>query len=295
MRASFHEWDPLYVYLNVSSAKNANSSVQFELRYLGQTVAKLIRNKKTPPILSTTGFDNLNRDYFGCKISLKDDWTGEESLKFRRFFKTREDKSGNGAKRNEEHRLQSMLLTEFSKAKDKTILGIKPVTICGVRFPMPTPLSASNHTHISYSEVHGGGIDILARIGTGGKSTRICIMELKDENNSKEPPLDVMKQAIVYTTFIHELLRSNTGPSWWTLFGFKQSIPEHLELFAACVMPSGKSNVRFDDICLDVGNDKIKLGQLYFDDTKGGLNMNIPESNLGQYVRFKESFDLKHL
>ena len=36
VRSSFHEWSPLKVYLNVTSAKTAKNSVSFELRYMGQ-------------------------------------------------------------------------------------------------------------------------------------------------------------------------------------------------------------------------------------------------------------------
>ena len=287
VRKDFHEWAPLYVYLNVSSAKNARTSVQFELRYLGQTVAKLKRDKDSTLTLSTKGFEDKNKEYFDCELEISDNWAGKDALKFRRFFKDKKGKHGGGEKHNEEHRVQSSLLTEFSRTIDKKILGIKPVLVGGIRFPMPTPLSASNHKKIRYSRQHGGGIDIMARMGAGGKSTRLCIMELKDENIPSEPPIDVMKQAIAYTTFIHELLRSDSGASWWKIFGFTQHIPVELELCAAAVMPSNESNPHFEDIILDIGKDKIRLGQLYFDDTKERPQFNTKDSCLDQNVRFR--------
>ncbi len=63
-------------------------------------------------------------------------------------------------------------------------------------------------------------------------------MELKDENTAKEPLKDALKQAIAYTVFIRELLRSEAGLAWWRLFGFGGSIPDRLKLVAACVMPA---------------------------------------------------------
>lgn len=93
-------------------------------------------------------------------------------------------------------------MTELSRRKDKTIKNMEPVTISRVRFPMPTPLKASDHTTVTYAKQYGGGIDVFARAGTGGINTTLCIMELMDENKSSEPPKDAIKQAFVYTTFI---------------------------------------------------------------------------------------------
>jgi len=133
---------------------------------------------------------------------------------------------------------------------------------------MPTPISASKHEPVKYSGIHGGGIDILARTGTGGKATHLCIMELKDENTKREPPKEVVKQAIAYATFIRELLHSDAGVKWWNLFGFRgERVPEPLELYAAIVMPSNKNNdITFQNMELSIENDTIKLHYIYFDD-----------------------------
>ena len=130
---------------------------------------------------------------------------------------------------------------------------------------MPTPISASKHKAIKYSGASGGGIDILARTGTGGINTYLCIMELKDENVKSEPPKDALKQSIAYATFIRELLRSDAGRQWWALFGFKGEIPEKLILYAACLMPSGACNDHsFKDMELEIEGDVIKLHYIYF-------------------------------
>jgi hypothetical protein len=113
--------------------------------------------------------------------------------------------------------------------------------------------------------IYGGGIDILTRTGTGGINTYLCIMELKDENVKSEPPKDALKQAIAYTSFIRELLRSEAGQEWWTLFGFNGKIPKQLTLYAACVMPSSNCNdYSFRDMTLDIDGDTIKLHYVYF-------------------------------
>jgi hypothetical protein len=268
VRRSFREWSPLKVYLNTTSAQNAKKAVRFELRYLGQTVAKLTGKEDGRHILSTKGFEKTNLRDFDCDIKLSAvAWDGKEAAKFRSFFRNRASIRNNTSNNsgNEEHRLESLLLTEFSKTKGKLLRGIKPMMIGGLRFPMPTPISASNHNILKYSGIRGGGIDILTRTGTGGRATNLCIMELKDENIKSEPPRDAMKQAVAYATFIRELLRSNSGEAWWKLFGFGREVPTPLVLFAACVMPSSTGNdYSFKDVVLDIDGDFIKLHYLYF-------------------------------
>ncbi len=267
VRSGFREWSPMKVYLNITSAKTANNSVSFELRYLGQTVAKLTGTNNKLHKLSTKNYETTNSRDFDCNIPLSSaDWCGEEAAKFRSFFKNRKGARKHDAnKGNEEHRLESLLLTEFSRIKNKVIRHIKPVTIGSVRFPMPTPISASNHKAIKYSGIAGGGIDILARIGTGGKATRLCILELKDENKNSDPPKDAMKQAVAYATFIRELLRSDAGEDWWKLFGFGGKVPEPLELYATCLMTSDRYNdYSFGNMVLNIERDTVKLHYLYF-------------------------------
>jgi hypothetical protein len=269
VRSSFHEWSPLKVYLTITQAKKAKHSVTFNLRYLGQRVADLTGNVKEGLKLSTKGYKGNNLEYFDCDICLSAaDWLGEDAKRFRMFFK-KGPRRADANKGNEEHRLESLLLTEFSKIKDKKIRYIKPVTIGRVRFSMPTPISASHPTALGYNPKYRGAIDILARTGTGGKATHLCIMELKDENTKREPPKEVMRQAIAYATFIRELLRSGAGAKWWQLFGFGgEKVPEPLELYAICVMPSSDNNdndYSFGNMELNIERDIIKLHYIYFD------------------------------
>ena len=190
-------------------------------------------------------------------------WNGSEAAKFRSHFKNRKAPRNRG--KGNEHRLESLWLTELSKRKDKALPYVKPVMIGGVRFSMCTPLSASDHGKIQYSGPKGGGIDILTRTGTGGPATYLCILELKDENVPKEPPEDAMKQAVAYATFIRELLRSNAGAKWWKIFGFNRKLPDKLVLYSACMMPSNDLNdYSFKDMELSIEDDIIKLQYVYF-------------------------------
>jgi hypothetical protein len=276
VRNKFREWSPLKLYLNVSNAKNVVKAVKFELRYLGQTVADLHYIKHNNELkLDTAKYNSENKRDFDCEIYLSQvKWDGIEAREFRRFFKNREPVRNIGKnKGNEEHRLESLFLSEFLKLKDKILANIKPVTIANLRFPMPTPLSASNHKKIKYSGIHGGGIDILARTGTGGRATNLCIIELKDENTPKEPPKEALKQAVTYATFIRELLRSESGLEWWRLFGFGGSIQKKLVLYAICMMPSnGNNDKSFEGVELNIEGDIIKLHYLYFTEEKNEIS-----------------------
>ncbi|MBJ6802761.1 hypothetical protein [Geomonas propionica] len=266
-KSKFREWKPLHVYMTVGAAK---SNTQFSLRYLGQDVAKLRVNKEFINI-STIQHHKTNKRDFLCDIELDwADWKSKSASKFRKHFSNNPISSKASGKGNEEHRIESMLLGEFSKKAgvDKALWRIQPVKLAGIaRFQMPTPLSASNVKEMKYAAANGGGIDILTRIG---KATKLCVMEVKDENTPKEPPSKVIKQAVAYATFVRELLRSKSGNHWWKVFGFKGELPKSLNLYVACVMPSSSQNdytFAGKHICIE--SDKLHLHHLYFKEANG--------------------------
>ena len=282
-RRAFHEWSPLKVYLDVSAVNSARRSVNFQLRYLGQLVAILKSDLQGNCTISTTDrLESLNENHFGCHIKLKDErWDGKEAAEFRKFFKDRKGVHETLAKKkNTEHRLESLLLTEFSLTKGKRLRNIKPVTIGSVRFPMPTPIAASNHKLLNYRK-KGGGIDMIVRVGAGA-ATHLCIMELKDENTFKEPPSSVIQQALAYSTFIRELLRSESGDDWWNIFGFHGTIPRSLRLYATCVMPSERiqNDYSFGNGELKIENDWITMHYLYFNENDNRISVDDHNTSL---------------
>jgi hypothetical protein len=266
-KQKFNEWAPLYLYMNVSEAKGTG---KFSLRYLGQDVA-ILQVKSTGSIIISTSIHNTtNERDFGCTIQLhNDDWRSKEAKAFRNHFSSNPKRSKQSSKKNDEHRVESLLLTEFSKksSKNKLLCNIQPVKLAGIaRFQMPTPLSASNINKLNYSKSSGGGIDILSRIKKGNKSY-LCIMEVKDENKPQEPPIKVLKQGLIYATFIMQLLRSKCGDKWWKLFGFNSKLPEHLELLVTCIMPSiGKNSISFTNEIITTGNVTFHPHYIYYEE-----------------------------
>jgi hypothetical protein len=265
-KRQFREWAPLYIYMNITEAKG---SKVFSLRYCGQDVAKL-KIRKNVISISTNKLDVKNLRDFGCTIELKDcEWRSKEAKSFRNFFSSYFERTKSSGKGNEEHRIESLLLTEFSKKKsgDKILCNIQPVRLADIaRFQMPTPLKASDLRSLLYAGDKGGGIDILSRIGTG-KGSKLCIMEVKDENVPKEPPSKAILQGLAYATFIRELLRSNSGDAWWKLFKYTRVLPSKLDLYVTCVMPSSNCNDQtFANQILQIQDDRIHLNYMYFEE-----------------------------
>jgi len=265
------EWAPLFLYTNLSETMKG---MKFSLRYLGQDVAKLKFGREEITV-STKGFDENNASDFDCSFRLDGNkWTSAEASKFRRHFSGFPERTVNSNKGNEEHRIESLLLTEFSKGsrKDKIINNIQPVKLAGIaRFQMKTALTASDIRKVAYSGRNGGGIDILSRIGTGS-TTRLCIMEVKDENVPKEPPAKAILQGLAYATFIRELLRSESGKQWWKIFGFNRKLPEHIQLYVVCIMPSTQNNdTSFSDSVIKMDKDSFHLNYLYFKERNNSI------------------------
>ena len=277
-RRRLREWFPFRYYLNTTNAQNAKNTLRFDVRYLGQRVAELIVNKDSVQITTKPdkkrNYEKSNLGDFDCNITLdKVDWDSKEAHVFRKHFRSR-DAIRNNTDTNtggEERRIESLLLSEFSKSKNKTLPNIKPVLIEGLRFPMPTPLVASKLGTVSYSGFGGGGIDILSRVGTGGRATYLCVIEVKDETVKTEPPAVVIEQAIKYAVFVRELLRNETvGDGWWKLFGFGGTIPKKLVIHAACAMPYDAilSDTNFAGQKIAIGQDEIQLEYIYFEDKR---------------------------
>ena len=270
IRKQFKEPSSLKFYLTTTEAKDAKKVVTIQLRYLGQIVAEM-KCQDGAKMLSTKKYEATNKEDFDCTIALADcDWLNGEASAFRSYFENRP--AQRNKKKKEEHRLESLLLTEFKKEKDKALRYIQPVKIANCRFPMPTPLKASTPEKVTYSGTNGGGIDILTRTGCG-TAKNLCIIELKkDEHSKTKPARYAMEQAINYTVFIRELLRSDAGANWWKLFGFGGSIPKKLTLFAACAMPyTNDADTSFAGMEYSIGEDIIKLHYIYFEEANNAI------------------------
>lgn len=259
---------PFQLYLSLSMAihKCTAKRTAFELRFHGQSVAVLfvdnqkektvsLQVKKAPAVYKVL---REKSEADAAYLSSLDpsalyDWHGEEARNFRRIYAGLERALATNGQSHllgqPEHDMESFLLANYAKKRsdEKEIAYIQPVTMLdtSARFQMPTPIKASSVKNgidtLAYAGKSGGGIDILARVGSG-RSTTLAVMELKDENKDSEPPRKVICQAIAYATFLRELLRSEAGEGWWRFFGFGGSVPKKLTLKAIVVMPLKNQN-----------------------------------------------------
>lgn len=295
-RKQFNVPSQFTLHMSVSKANEVTKNVvKFDLRYHGHNIACLKVNKETVELEAVKNNDiisAMNKAGIVDEDKLEGKINWNEASKFRTIYaKLEENIQNNNVKltKNKEHELESELLKNFSKKSSdgKFICNIQPVTMLkeSLFFQMPTPLKASNAKDgiIEYSAEKGGGIDILARIGSG-KNTHLAIIELKDKYEKNEPPEKAICQAIAYATFIYELLRSISGEKWWRFFGFGGKLPKSLNLVAIIAMPNSKNaDKTFVDNCnqnginlsLD-GKDKLELGYIYLENK--GLSQEISEN-----------------
>jgi len=273
-RKPFNEFPPFCLYMNLTNAKGSG---KFSLRYAGQEVAELSVINEDEVRISTK--DDNNKTFFDCDIQLNNVlWRSTEAKKFRKHFRHHELIRNDNGRKNEEHRIESMLLGEFSKkkSKGKFLSDIQPVRLFGVRFPMPTPLSASKagKNIVKYNRQSRGCIDILCRIGHG-KNTKLCVIEVKDENVPKEPPQYAIKEAIAYAVFLRELLRTESGNDWYKIFGFGKRVPKELKIIVSVAMPYKEEKALssdFDNMKIELGNgDKLILHSIFFEEKERKL------------------------
>lgn len=274
----------LFPYITLSVAKQ-NCSVsgrdkrKYFLRYLGQNVADILvsnKNETREIFFSTKEYQNSNKKNFEYDIVHdNDNWNLKSGKIFRKFFNGYKERI-DGSKRNEEHRIQNLLLRELAKKKgeEKYIKFIQPVLLQGCFLEIPTPFAASNHNP-TYAAHRGGGIDILARVKYGPK-TRLGVVEVKDEYKTNENIFQVLNQAVTYACFICKLLRSESGAKWAELFKFTKpekllSKPLIVDAIAAMPNISPEDSALFNlekPARIKVGEDLIELHFISFEDNK---------------------------
>lgn len=164
-KEEFYTPKNLYLYMSICEAKDKANL--FNIRYKGEAVADIVFKDKK--ILLCTNRRVCGRDKrFKIDMPKEVTWSGKEAQDFRVWFRDCDVPS------ERESALESALLTVLeNNATGQTLpkILIQPVKFADVcRFQMTTPLSASSSKVDNAKTARGGGIDILARIGTGPNS-----------------------------------------------------------------------------------------------------------------------------
>ena len=279
-KRSFRKPEGLSLYSSVSSKGKS-----YDLRFKGQSVATVKETAAEKVKLSPKSYEN--QKYFQFDLCNEEvDWDSTEASNFRSFFKkeslkftTERPDADRKYPKSKEHRVENCLLREFSKKLgiEKALCNIQPIKLYNLFFQMPTPLKAS--THDPKQSVRGGGIDILARIKPQKGISRICVMEVKDENKPAESQATAMSQAVTYAVFIAYLLRSKSGQHWWNFFmersltetkgkdvTTRNKVPKPLHIDVVTIMPQGTTEEFCDvDILLDELDTTLHCHSLYYD------------------------------
>lgn len=282
-KRSFRKPEGLSLYSSVGSKGKS-----YDLRFRGQSVARVIETINGKVELCPKSA--ANNAYFGIELDEKVDWNSAKASNFRSSFKkeslnfTSEMTTADRKyPKSEEHRVENCLLREFNKKVgiEKALCNIQPIKLYGLFFQIPTPLKASTY-HPEYQR-KGGGIDILARIKPVKGNSRICVMEVKDENKPAESQAIAMSQAVTYAVFIAYLLQSKSGQHWWdffmgrTLTAMKvnngtiqipviKEMPKHRDIDVVTIMPNGATEEYCDvELPLEGLNTTLHCHSLYYD------------------------------
>lgn len=282
---------PLSMYTTISKIKSGN--YQYDIRYFGQSIGTLeIKKGQSKPVFRcSSGYENLrNRKELENLPKLNDkdgeEWNSVNMRRLRSILKKQE--VVNATIHSPEHKCENLLLREFSKlkSKGKSFLNIQPIKLGGkLFFQLTTCLSASKPDTVAYSEGRGGGIDILARVGTG-KNSHLCVFELKDENLTSEPMEIVLQQALKYAVFLACLLTKGGEEdnerieNWWKILGYNgKNKPNVIDVVG--IMPKGAEvDCKY---CYEVGSFTLNLYTLYFD--KEALYQGKPFEFSGSYAK----------
>ncbi len=253
-RSKFRKRGLLYYYLSIGKTKD--NDVSFDIRYLGQSVGK-IKIKKDDVVLCVDKVQNDNsKKYFKYNLGqLKNiSWSRDEkAAEFREFYNNCCD----GKPRQEEHRVESALFSEFDKKSSigKQLRKITTVKYEGTRIHMKTALKGSDKNELSTFSKQGGEIDVLCRRIVRPGESRLVVIEVKDQNKKDESFDITMKQAITYAVFIWKLLHSEAGEYWRRLFGMQNQKREGFSIDCVVAMPDGETKPSFKGYKIELEND----------------------------------------
>jgi len=281
-RKTFHQHPPLHIYVVLGRAMEG--SLEFNLRYLGQSVGDVKVEKDEPLLLVTDDQKGSNKKRFNINEEVYSNWKKTNSTystpwrsdgakQFRNAFKAA-NKNLNLQPTIKEHMYESLLYTELEKkvACEKTLKHIQPIFFGGkdsTRVHMKTALSASKAKDgiIEISET-GGEIDLFCRTRYGN-TARLNVIEIKDKNESDETFHIAIKQAIAYAVFIRALINSESGEKWIKLWGMEnQNWQNGFTINAVVAMPKGNADdLSFAGQTIALGKDKIELHYIAFTST----------------------------
>lgn len=256
LRARLRQRASMRLYVNLSSARELASrgSVRLSVRVHGiecgtVTVAVNGRRSFAPSncgLFGGCGFDDAARQ----------EWSSPAVAE---YIKAAENIAARGKGRPEAE-VESALIFKMKQPGGEWRGEQQPVCLAGLPFQLPLPVSASG----ADLKVGNGHIDVLARLGRGGRGLRVY--KLKAPKADASGALD---QAVAYVAALKFVLAQKVAAeAWWRLIGFS-SPPRRKPAFEAFAFvadtPKNRNAmVAAKERLCSANKHGVKLGAMYY-------------------------------
>lgn len=191
-----------------------------------------------------------------------DDVTGQKwsSSAVAKYIKAAEEIAAQTRERPEAE-VESALILKMKRPGGEWRGEQQPVCIAGLPLQLPLPVSASGANPVPGN----GHIDVLARLGRGGKGLRVY--ELKAPKADVRGALD---QAVAYVAALRFVLnqKNEAVKAWWKLIGFSAPPRRMPDFEAFAFVADTAKNIKAVDAAierLDSANAHgVVLGAMYY-------------------------------
>jgi hypothetical protein len=263
MRAHLRQRASMQLYVNLSSAKELASRgrVRLSVRVHGIECGTV-----TVAADGTRSFAPSNRGLFGrCGFddATRQKWSSPAVAK---YIKAAEAIAAKGKGRPEAD-VESALILQMKRTRGEWRGEQQPVCLAGLPLQLPTPVSASGANPVP----RVGHIDVLARLGRGGKKLRVY--ELKAPNAGASRALD---QAVAYVAALRFVLaqKDEAVKAWWALIGFSAPPRRMPDFEAFAFVADTLKNIEAVDAAIERLNfanaHSVVLGAMYYQRSPSG-------------------------
>jgi hypothetical protein len=257
----------MQLYVNVSNAKQATSRRSIRLSVRVQGIECGVVTVGAPGVRV---FEPRNRQLFGsCDADAAEgrEWGDAAVARYIRAS------AATPVRGRPEAGIESALILKMKRSDGEWRGEQQPVCLAGLPFQVPLPVTGSGGSY----KLGDGRIDVLARLGRGGKGLRVY--ELKAPDASVDEVRGALDQAVTYVAALKYLLtQGGTSRPWWTLIGFRGQPARRPNFEAFAVVADTSRNRETMQAARDrlgtANSQRIKLGVLCYTRTpSGGLEI----------------------
>lgn len=262
-RATLHQRARMQLYINASIAQNATDcrGVRMSVRVHGCECGSVKVDSDKKRIFAPRNWRLFEHCSYDKVRGLRLEW---EDPAVARFIKACVD----AVDRNQvktgrpEASVESDLIFRMKSESRGPWRFQQPVCLAGMPLQVPSPITASGRKPMPGK----GHIDVLARLGRGGKGLRVY--EVKAPNAGVESALN---QAVAYLVALKFLLTQDDAVArrgWWRLLEFSKQ-PNHMPRLEAFAYVAGnpENRSRLEQACrrlATANRENIVVGAMYY-------------------------------